>query len=54
MMVDRQNDLKDTLYHGVRHRFGALGAEVVYPVQLPAVEELNLGDEWTPGTVNCL
>lgn len=29
-----------------------LVARVVYPVKLPAVNDLNIGNDWSPRTVN--
>ncbi|ROV89201.1 hypothetical protein VMCG_09913 [Cytospora schulzeri] len=43
----------DVMYYAAMRRMETLGAKVIYPVKLPAVKELNIGDDWAPGTVNC-
>ncbi|KAI7777252.1 hypothetical protein LA080_003841 [Diaporthe eres] len=42
----------DASYHAVIQKMKTLGAKVVYPVELPAVEKLKIGDEWAPEIVN--
>lgn len=41
------------MYLGVLQKMQSLGAFVKYPVQLPSVEELRIGQDWAPGIVNC-